>query len=154
MLDIPNNSWKSSDVLDNIFGIDEAYERSVEGWLGLIHPDDRRMMADYFTNEVLGQGRYFDKAYRITRNSDHAERWVYGLGELEFDEQGLPLKMIGTIQDITDQKRAEEALMESSEFNKQIIESAQEGIIVYDKDLKIIVWNPLMEQLTGLSAGE
>jgi PAS domain S-box-containing protein len=33
--------WTSSDVLDEIFGIDAAYDRSVAGWLDLVHPDDR-----------------------------------------------------------------------------------------------------------------
>jgi len=51
-------------------------------------------------------------------------------------------------------KLAEHALIESNQFNKQIIQSAQEGIIVYDLDLKYQVWNPFMEKLTGLPASE
>lgn len=46
----------------------------------------------------------------------------------------------------------ESALDESNQFNKQIIESAQEGIVVYDKNLKYVIWNPFMEQLTGMPA--
>ncbi|TAN38336.1 MAG: PAS domain S-box protein, partial [Nitrospirae bacterium] len=51
-------------------------------------------------------------------------------------------------------KSAEQALLEASRFNRQIIECAQEGLIVYGPDLKYRVWNPFMEQLTGLSARE
>ena len=69
VLDIPTGLWKSSAVLDEVFGIDEAYERSVEGWIALLHPGDRTMMADYLRNEVLGQGRRFDKEYRIVRHA-------------------------------------------------------------------------------------
>jgi PAS domain S-box-containing protein len=104
--------WNSSDLLDKLFGIDEAYERSVEGWAALIHPDNRVMMVDYFGNEVLGQGQAFDKEYRILRHADRTERWVHGLGKLEFDRKGHPLKMHGTIQDITERKQAEEALQQ------------------------------------------
>jgi len=43
-------------------------------------------------------------------------------------------------------------LEESHQFNRQIIENAQEGIVVYDKNLKYIVWNPFMERLTGKTA--
>ncbi|MHB8882571.1 MAG: PAS domain-containing hybrid sensor histidine kinase/response regulator [Thermodesulfovibrionales bacterium] len=60
--------------------------------------------------------------------------------------------------DETDEKKehksAEQALLEASRFNRQIIECAQEGLIVYGPDLKYRVWNPFMEQLTGLSARE
>ena len=58
------------------------------------------------------------------------------------------------IRDITERKRAEEALLESNEFNKQIIRSAREGIIVYDSECRYVVWNPFMEELTGLRAEE
>jgi len=47
---------------------------------------------------------------------------------------------------------AEEALRESSQFNQQVITTAREGIIVYDRDLRYLVWNPFMEELTGLKA--
>ncbi|NVO09155.1 MAG: response regulator [Bacteroidales bacterium] len=47
-------------------------------------------------------------------------------------------------------KQAEQALIESNQFNKQIIRSAQEGIIVYDLNLNYQVWNPFMEKLTGI----
>jgi PAS domain S-box-containing protein len=58
------------------------------------------------------------------------------------------------LQDITDRKLAEEALKEANQFNKQIIDGAREGIIVYDRDLRFRVWNPFMEKLTGLSAAD
>jgi len=113
VLDIPSGLWKSSDLLDKMFRIDKAYERSVDGWAALIHPDDRAMMVDYFRNEVLDQGKKFDKEYRIICHDDQAERWVHGIGILEFNSKGQPLKMHGTIQDITERKRAEQALAES-----------------------------------------
>jgi PAS domain S-box-containing protein len=110
VLDIPNGLWKSSEVLDDVFGIDETFDRSAEGWAALIHPDHREQMVDYFTNEVIGKRVRFDKEYKIIRNNDKAERWVYGQGELEMDANDQPVKMVGTIQDITGRKRAEEQI--------------------------------------------
>ena len=49
---------------------------------------------------------------------------------------------------------AEGALREASQFNRQIVASAREGIAVHGRDLKYKVWNPFMEQLTGMSAGQ
>lgn len=56
--------------------------------------------------------------------------------------------------DITERRRTEDAAVESSQFNRQIVASAKEGIIVYGSDLKFQVWNPFMEQLTGVAAAE
>ncbi len=54
--------------------------------------------------------------------------------------------------EINERKQADAALRESSLFNQQIIAGAQEGIIVTDRDLKHLVWNPFMEELTGMPA--
>jgi PAS domain S-box-containing protein len=59
-----------------------------------------------------------------------------------------------SIEHEQERKRAEAALRESGQFNQQIVASAQEGIIVYGRDLKYQVWNSFMEQLTGLPADQ
>ena len=107
VLDIPSGSFRSSGVLDRLFGIDEAYEHSSAGWLALIHPDDRTMLADYLKNEVVGQGKAFDKEYRIIRHNDQAERWLHGLGKLEFDAPRHPVEMRGAVHDLTESHPAE-----------------------------------------------
>lgn len=110
VMDFTTRAWKSSSVLDRLFGIEDAYERSVEGWENLLHPDDRAMVEDHLINEVLGQRKSFDKEFRIIRHSDQVERWMHGLGRPEFDEDGYPLRMHGTIQDITERKKSAEAI--------------------------------------------
>ena len=77
-VDIATGLWTSSDEMDRLFGIDKEYQRTVEGWAALVHPDDRAMMVEYFANEVVGHGKPFDKEYRIVRGSDGAVRWVHG----------------------------------------------------------------------------
>jgi len=52
--------------------------------------------------------------------------------------------------DMTERILAEEALQESEQFNKTIVTSVGEGIIVYDQDLRYMAWNSFMEELTGL----
>ena len=107
VLNIDTGFWTSSAVCDTVFGIDAAYVRSVQGWTDLVHPRDRAMMTDYFKNQVIGQQQNFDREYRIIRPSDQTERWVHGLGRLEFDARGHTRTMRGTIQDISERKRAE-----------------------------------------------
>jgi len=61
VLNFSTGCWTSSEVLDELFGIDKSYDRSVESWLELIHPDDRAMMAEYVATDVTRLGRMFDK---------------------------------------------------------------------------------------------
>ncbi|WP_343426970.1 PAS domain S-box protein [Candidatus Amarolinea dominans] len=106
LLDITSGLWTSSEVLDTIFGIEKAYQRSVSGWVALIHPEDRQAVSDYFMHEVIEKRAYFDRTYRIIRQNDGAPRWVHGLGKLEFDAESRPVVMYGTIQDITERKQS------------------------------------------------
>jgi len=63
-------------------------------------------------------------------------------------------KVAKVIENENQLKLAKNALTESTQYNKQIINSVQEGVIVCDLNLACLVWNPFMENLTGISASE
>jgi PAS domain S-box-containing protein len=113
--------WESSEVLDTIFGIDKSYDRSVQGWLDIVHPDDRDMMNHYLREEVISKRKPFSKEYRIIRHNDAETRWVNGLGEAQFDGNGNILSMYGTIMDITERKQTEQELHTKNAENEQFI---------------------------------
>jgi two-component system cell cycle sensor histidine kinase/response regulator CckA len=68
------------------------------------------------------------------------------------DPSGRLLHYEGVVEDITERRRAREELQESNQFRQEIISGAGEGIVVYDRELRYIVWNRYMEQMTGLPA--
>ncbi len=137
-VDINSGRWTSSQVLDQIFGIGSDYERSVEGWAAIVHPDDREMMVDYFKSDVVGQAKAFDKEYRIVRLSDGEVRWVHGKGRLEFDAEDQPIRMLGTIRDITARKQGQLALAESRELLRLFIEHAPAAIAMLDREMRYL----------------
>ncbi len=133
VLDLRTGLWTSSPILDTIFGIDENYVRSIDTWSLIIHPDWRERMTAYFANDVVGQHQRFDREYPIVRVQDGVLRWVQGLGQLEFDAQGQPIKMTGTIVDITARKQAETALRESEAKHRILfMDSPDAYLIVMD----------------------
>jgi hypothetical protein len=142
-LNVDAGLWTSSDVLDQIFGIDKEYEHTVEGWVALLHPDDRQTMSDYFRHEVLGQGKPFDKEYRILRRSDGVERWVHGIGRLTFDAHGRPATMYGVIQDITERKLTEAGLRESKELLQIFIQHAPVALAMFDREMRYVAVSKL-----------
>jgi len=71
-----------------------------------------------------------------------------------FEPDGKISGCFGFGMDITEHKRAQETLRESDQFNQEIVFNAGVGIVVYDRDLRYVVWNSFMEELTGLTAKE
>ncbi len=154
-LDIPSGRWASSNGLDAIFGIDAGFERSTEGWASLVHPAEREAMVAYFADEVLGRVRPFDRQYRIVRADTGEERWVHGRGALELDESGRPLRMLGTIADITDQRRAQEAVIASELRYAAIFDGSLEAIVIAEVATQRLRWvNPAACALFGYGRDE
>jgi diguanylate cyclase (GGDEF)-like protein/PAS domain S-box-containing protein len=110
--DLQTGVCTSSDTLNELLGLDKDADL-VQVWSKLAHPEDRDAIKRYLETEVLVEGKPFNREYRIFRANDHAERWLHGMGKLEFDAHGKPLKLCGIIRDITERKRIELALTAS-----------------------------------------
>jgi diguanylate cyclase (GGDEF)-like protein/PAS domain S-box-containing protein len=65
-----------------------------------------------------------------------------------------PGVLVRSIQYAYERKRAELTLREAYEFSNQIVLHVQEGIVVYDRDLRYRIWNPFMEALSGIAAAD
>jgi PAS domain S-box-containing protein len=102
-----SGSWASSPQLDDLCGIDESYPRNRDTWLPLIAPDLREEIGGLMSGPTLLRHPRFRKECRIIRHSDQQERWVIAFGELELDDRQEPVRLIGTLQDITEGKRLE-----------------------------------------------
>ncbi len=150
ILDIAAGLWTSSKVLDGLFGLEnEGEKRSVDTWLSVIHPDMKEEMMQYFTHDVLEMCGRFDKEYKIIRNNDGAVRWVHGMGQLELNEKGAPITMIGTIQDISERKKADQALRESEQKFREIITKLPVPVVITDKEQNIELYNDKFTEIFG-----
>jgi PAS domain S-box-containing protein len=145
------DNWESSEVMDNIFGIDRNYVRSVQGWMDIVHPDDRDMMCKYLREEVIAQRKPFSKEYRIIRKNDGETRWVNGLGEVKVDTDGNVVSLFGTIQDITERKRAEETITSSNKLLQTIINAAPLRIFWKDAGLRYLGCNLAFAKDAGVA---
>ena len=86
----------------------------------------------------LASANAFDKEYRVVRRTDGAVRWVHGLGRLEFDAQGRPVKMPGTIRDITEARQAQETLRENRHLLQLFIEHAPVALAMFDREMRYV----------------
>jgi PAS domain S-box-containing protein len=134
IFNIETLTWSSSDVLDDIFGIGKDYDRSLDGWSNLVHPDFQEKMLDYVINYVIANKNLFDLEYKMIQQSTGNERWLYGKGELSFNADGEPVRMIGTIQDITERKNAELLLFETEQTYRGMVNTISEAIYIHKDD--------------------
>jgi diguanylate cyclase (GGDEF)-like protein/PAS domain S-box-containing protein len=154
VLDFPSGVWTATEVLDGIFGIGKDFDHTVAGWLALIHPADRAMITAYLADEVVGQGKPFDKEYRIVRQTDRSERWVHGVGRLQFDAEGHPVTMRGVVRDITDRKLHEMQLRDSEGRYRSTFEQAPVGIVHTSFEGMILWCNARFADIVGYPSEE
>ena len=110
--DLTQGALRWSDEVFRIWGYEpRAIEVTYENFLAAVHPDDRSLIGET-VSAALRDSRPYDLNHRILR-PDGTERIVRELAEFQFEEgTGRPLRMIGTVMDITEQSRAEAALRE------------------------------------------
>ena len=145
--------FATSSVVDRIFGIPADYERTIDGWATLVHPDERQEMLDY-SQGSRGQKKPFDREYRIVRYGDKQVRWVHGLGRLQFNADGKPISILGVFQDISERKQAEQKLRESEKRFRLLVEAIPQPIWRSDADGNVIEFNRRWHEYTGQSAEE
>ncbi len=158
-MDITTGKWTSSEILDRIFGIDDHFDKTYENWPNMIHPDWRKLMTDYFVEDVIGKKRKFDKEYKIVRINDRAERWIHGVGSLKYNAKNEPITMVGTIRDITESKEAQEQIREKSVQLEKLSDNLP-GTVMYqvitdlNRKSKFSYLSNSVERLTGKTVDE
>ena len=141
--------WECSPVMDQIFGIDGNYVHDINGWAALVHPADRERAFAHF-RDIVARRQPFRLDYRIIRPCDGGLRWLAAYGKLEFDETGLPVRLVGCIQDITERKLVEAELRKLS----QAVEQSPVSIVITDLEAKIRYVNPHLTKASGYTLKE
>jgi PAS domain S-box-containing protein len=129
--DIEHNVLTWSDETYRIWGFDPSRTPDVEALRNRIHPDDREWVEAAVWATVRGGARH-EMEYRIVRPPGD-ERILYSQGDLETDATGRVRRIFGTVQDITELRRAERAIVESHNLMTAIVEGTTD--IVFAKDL-------------------
>ena len=149
-LDVRRNELLWSDETYRIFGIPMGTPLTYETFLATVHPDDREYVDRMWTAALRGEP--YDIEHRIVVGD--TVRWVRERAELEFDEEGALCGGFGTAQDITERKRADEALRDSEDLIRRVLETTPDCIFVKDKEGRYILANRQTAELYGTQPEE
>lgn len=134
---LKTNETVISDGFYDIVEVDRDKEKlDFEKLQNIIHPEDW----DSFTKAIEGamQSGSIDTNYRIIKQKSDEIAHVHELGRINFNEQGEPIKLTGTIQDITESKRSQAQLKESQALFQKTFESLNECVIILEPKTRVI----------------
>ena len=141
-----NNHWRT------IFGIAEETALDIQKILDRVHPNDLSRITQAIQQSV-SHDQFYNEDFRLIQ-PDGSITYVNGQGSVICDEQGTPVKMLGTNVDITEKKRREEQLRLSEERLAMAVGSTSDGIYDYNMETDESWWSPRVYELLGLRPDE
>ena len=114
----------------------------------LNHPDDQDLDQELYLRRARGETDQYKVEKRYVRKDGQAV-WVLAAGAVVRGEQGRPPRAVAIIQDITERKRAEEALRSSGAQLQTLLNEAPLGAYLIDGDFRIRQVNPTARQVFG-----
>ncbi len=126
---------------------------TVDWWLERLIPTDRRRVWNGREMAVQTGGEFWADEYQF-RRGDGTYASVIDRGFIIRDRQGIAIRMIGSMVDITGQKEAEEARQISERKLALHIQQTPLAVIEWDLDFEVTAWNPAAEKIFGYAASE
>ena len=119
----------------------------------MVHPDDHERLGHAIRTYLSGETREFEIEFR-SRHKDGSDRWRLTRGMAVRDPAGRPIRLIGSSVDITDLKRAEEALRASEQRFRTFVDHATDAFFLQDDQLVVVDVNRQACQSLGYTRDE
>lgn len=127
---------------------DHEIDPVLDDFVSRLHPEDKDKTVEQLQGHIKQQGPY-DVEYRLRHKAGHYV-WCHAAGQAQWDEQGNPIRMAGSISEITDRKATEE----ENKMLSMIASRTDNGAIITDAQGKVQWINEGFVKLTGYSLDE
>lgn len=147
-LNILSGDLELSGAMEPMFGFKQGgFGATYKAFLKSVHPDDRQRVIDA-VNSCAEKGTDYQLEHRIVW-PDGTTRWVLEIGNIIRDVNDKAVHMLGIVQDITERKKAEDALKKEKEFSESILGTMPDGVDIVDENLGITYMNKTLEDMFG-----
>ena len=148
--DLCTDKMEWSDQIYRIFGLNAAdIEASHTAFLKMIHPEDKQLITDLHNKVIKEKSRFFEIEHRIIK-PDATVSYICQQGEVDVDKDEQIIRLVGTLQDITERHDAEEAMRKLS----LAVEHTADSIMITDHNGIIEYVNPAFVDCTGYTRTE
>jgi PAS domain S-box-containing protein len=139
--------------IDELLGYSPSeFPRTFEAWANSVHPEDRDRVVAAVKNH-LEKNEPYNIEYRV-RKKDGTYNYWWVRGNTVRDEKGNPYRWVGAITDVTGRKRAEEALRESEEQYRTVLDNIEYGYFEVDIAGNFTFFNDSLCRILGYSRDE
>ena len=128
-----------------------AEDLFAKSFLDLVHPDDREMVALNYMKRVAGEPVPNNYQFRIIDKEDNT-RWLQA-NAVRLSWEGKPATLT-MLSEVTERVNAEQALRDSEERFRALIEKATDAVAVVDQTGKVLYYSPSLEHVTGYGLDE
>jgi PAS domain S-box-containing protein len=136
--DIVSGSLRWTDEIFRILGqAPQAFGATYQAFLDTLHPEDRQRVIDAMNASMADAAVPYDIEHRVVR-PDGEVRVVYERGKVYRDDQGKPLRMIGTVHDITEHKQAETRMHAANQVMNAVLDTTPVLIAYLDPEMNIV----------------
>ena len=153
--DIVNDiAWRNNNY-EKLFGYsnEEAANAKSEDWFKYLHPDDRLKESKALEEVLKSEQTFYEHEYRIITKSGKILN-ILDRSYIYRDEAGNPIRMVGSMQNITSLRNSQLSLEQSEQHYRKIVETAHEGIWqIDDKGFTTFV-NSALTSMLGFSKDE
>jgi len=152
--DLATSEMVWSAEMYRIFGVRRGvFEPSLQNWLSLIQPSDRRELMTA-VRTALADRQPYELEFTVTPPQG-ASRVVHGRGRVQLDEHGTPIRMSGTAHDVTDARQAAHELATARDLYRGVLAAASGMSIIGTDPLgQITVFNTGAQKMLGYTEQE
>ena len=141
--DVRTNEVFWSQECYDIVGMDSTTEKTLEGFQKIVHPDDLDRFNGAVQHSLSHKAAFAVEFRTITPRGEVL--WLNNMGRAEYDAGGNPMRMIGTVRDITERKKAEQELR----LLAQTLSSARDCISITDLENRFVFVNDAFRNTYG-----
>ena len=147
--DLVSDELKWDPRILSLYGLPPDAPVDLSVHLARVHPDDRALADEAVRTAIdpTGDGVY-DVTYRTVAPEDGTERWVSAKGQTLF-EDGQPVRLIGFARDVTETRRAEQALRETEERYRLVSRATNDAIWDWNLTTNHVLWNEALGTAHG-----